>query len=94
MIIRWTEEAHVNLEDIVDQAFHRDPLEASNISKRIEIAEKNILLFPKAALYNSEHDYYERYVPRTRVILVYRVTGETITVYRAFHTSRDPKDKA
>ncbi len=93
MIIRWTEEAHADLENIINQAFERDPLEASNISKRIEAAEKNILAFPKAAHYDAEHDFYDRYVPRTRVIMVYRVTADAITIYKAFHTSRDPKDK-
>ena len=93
MHLRWLTEALEELENILDQAGSRNPLEASNIAHRVERTTQNILTFPKAALYNAAGDYFERYVPKTRIILVYRIKDQEVIVIAAFHTSRDPMTK-
>lgn len=93
MKIAWTVEAHEELLEILASAEERNMLEASNILDRIARSEQVIVSFPKAALYNAEHDFYEKYVPRTRVILIYRLTGDEIVMISAFHTSRDTGSK-
>ena len=93
MHIRWTTAALADIANILEHAHCRNPQEARNLRRRIEQTERNILTFPRAAYFNKTGDYYERYIPRTRVILVYRIISLEVMVIAAFHTSRNPKDK-
>lgn len=93
MKIRWTREAQADLINILDHAEARNVLEAKNIVARVRKTERAIETFPQSASYNLAEDYYERYVPRTRVILIYRLVGEEAIVIAAFHTSRSPERK-
>lgn len=93
MRIRWTRDAQADLIDILDHAGARNAREASNIAARIRKTEQAIEIFPQSALYNAAEDYYERYVPRTRVILIYRLAADEAVILAAFHTSRNPRSK-
>jgi plasmid stabilization system protein ParE len=93
MCINWLLSALTDIETILNDSAARDTLEARNVAARVAVTEQNILAFPKAAYYNAEYDYYERYVPRTRVILVYRLTAKQIIIVAAFHTSQSPHKK-
>lgn len=95
MIIRWSSEAMADLIGILEHMADTDPVMADNLAHRIEQADKYIQLFPRAAYYDKTTDTYERYVARTRVILVYRILEnvEEIVVIAAFHTSRNPSGK-
>lgn len=93
MNIRWTTEALAELDTILYHAQKRDVLEAKNIRARIERVERNIATFPKAAYHNRAKGYFERYIPRTRVILVYEIVDPDVIVIAAFHTSRDARTK-
>lgn len=93
MIVRWLVEAVADLEDILDYAARQNRQLAQNIATRVEHAETTIRTFPKGARYDPELDVFERYVPRTRVILVYRVLPTEVVIVGVFHTSRNPDDK-
>ena len=93
MNIRWTTAALADLDNILFHAQERDALEARNLRARIERAERNIATFPKAAFHNQAKGYYERYIPRTRVILVYQIIEPDVIVIAAFHTSRSVSQK-
>ena len=90
MRIEWTPEALAELETILN---HLPPEIATNTAERIVQAEKNTVAFPKSALYHEDLDVYERYIPKTRVILIYHVKDQIIEIISAFHTSRDPAEK-
>lgn len=82
-----------DLDNILRHAADRNYLEARNIRQNIKRAACAIATFPRAALYNPDKDYYERYVLRTRVILVYQVTTDSVFIIAAFHTSRNQRQK-
>jgi len=93
MIVRWSEEALSELESILEIAADNDRLLASNIARRVENTLRNIELFPKAAFYDAENDFYERLVPKTRMLLIYRLRQNEAVIVATFHTSRSPADK-
>jgi len=87
MRIVWTPAA---LADLADILAHLPPDVARNTTERIAQAEASVLTFPRAAIYHPETDTFERYVPKTRVILIYHLTDDSIEIVATFHTSRDP----
>lgn len=90
MRLEWSDAALKDFEDILQNL----PLEvAANTVARVSETEHHILLFPQAAYYDAATDTFERYVPNTRVILIYNVAGDVIEIIAAFHTSRDPQTK-
>lgn len=93
MNIRWTRAALADLENILTHAAARNTLEADNISRRVMRTEQAIAMFPEATFHNADKNYYERVVPRTRVILIYRIEGEDVIMHAAFHTSQNPTTK-
>ena len=93
MELFWSTAALSDLENIVTHAETRDPAEAANILARVERTLEHIKLFPHSGYYNEELETYERYVPRTRVVLVYHLSDAGIEIIAAFHTSRDPTTK-
>jgi plasmid stabilization system protein ParE len=90
MRIEWTSAASADLADILA---HLPPDVARNTALRIARTEANLLIFPRAAIYHSDTDTFERYVPKTRVILVYHLIDDLIEIIATFHTSRDPKTR-
>ncbi len=95
MIVRWSSDAMEDLVGMLEYLQKVDPAMADNLAHRIEQADKYIELFPRAAYHDKDTDTYERYVPKTRVILVYRIDEEAgdIVIIAAFHTSRHPAEK-
>lgn len=93
MRVLWTRDARGDLVNILAHARSRNELEAHNIAMRVQRTEQAIETFPESAPYNQAEDYYERYVPRTRVILIYRLVGDEAIIVAAFHTSRSPDRK-
>jgi plasmid stabilization system protein ParE len=93
MNIRWTLDALNDYRSILEQAAERNTLEAANIAWRVERAELNIGTFPKAAFHNKPRDYYERYIPNTRIILIYKIEAPDVIILAAFHTSRSASGK-
>ncbi len=93
MKLFWSAAALSDLENIIAHAEARDPVEAANILARVERTVEHIELFPHSGYHNEEHGTYERYVPRTRVVLVYHLPEDGIEIVAAFHTSREPSTK-
>lgn len=93
MKIHWTVAALADIDAILASAADRNQAEAHNIKLRVEKTVLNILTFPQAARYVKAKDYYERVIPRTRVILVYRILDAGVVVIAAFHSSRDVSSK-
>lgn len=93
MKIRWLKAALADLDHYLEKAAARDRQEAHNISARINRTIAALQVFPKSARYNPDKDYYERYVPHTRAVIVYRLTDSEIIVVAVFHTSRSPDRK-
>ena len=95
MIVRWTAAATADLRNTLDYLRAIDPAMASYLAERVEEVNRNIAALPRAARYDAETGTYERYVPKTRIILVYLVHDEAdeAEVIAAFHTSRDPAQK-
>jgi len=71
----------------------QDTSAAALVAKRIQKVEENIVMFPKAGRYDRETDTYDRYIPRTRIILTSAIRGDVIWIVAAWHTSRDPGTK-
>ena len=90
MRLEWGDAA---LADFADILTHLPPEVAANTVSRVIETEHHILLFPKAAYYDAATDTFERYVPKTRVILIYHIADDVIEIISAFHTLRDPETK-
>ncbi len=93
MIIKWTEEAVADLDAMLAYIAMQDPHAAALVAERVLKAEEYISEFPRAASFDTETNTYDRYVPKTRIILTYELTEETIWIIRAWDTSRDPETK-
>jgi plasmid stabilization system protein ParE len=93
MKIRWHEEALAGYEAILAQAGERNPLEHSNFKERVRETLRTFRDFPRMGLFNSEVGCYEKFVPRTRVLLIYHIAEQQLRIVAAFHTSRDPQSK-
>ncbi len=90
MRLTWSKAALADLDSILE---HLPPDVAENTARRVDRAVNTITAFPHAAYHNGKTNTYERYVPRTRVVLIYQIAGDTIELIAVFHTSRDPESK-
>ncbi len=93
MRIEWTVEAADELDRMLTYIAAQDTYAADLIAERVMKAEENILHFPKAGSYDAETDTYDRYIPKTRIVLTYAIRDDIIWVITAWHTSRDPATK-
>ena len=93
MRIEWTAEAVAELDHMLAYVAAEDAGAAGLIAERVPKAEANILRFPKAGRYDAETDTFDRYIPRTRIILTYAIRDEVIWIVTVWHTSRDPETK-
>jgi len=71
----------------------QDPSAAALVANRVIRAEKLISSFPRGAKLDGGSGTYDRFIPRTRIVLTYEVTDDMIVIVGAWHTSRDPADK-
>ena len=83
-------EALADLNDVLDHTKQDSPQPAVAIAARVETTVGYTVLFPFAARYQSDHDVYDRFVPKTRLVMIYRVSDDAITVIGVLHTSRCP----
>lgn len=66
---------------------------ARSVAARVARAVQAIETFPNAGTYNAETDTYQRFVPKTPVVLTYAIRGEIIWIITAWHAARDPESK-
>ena len=93
MRVRWTVEASAELDDILVYIAAQDTRVASLVAERVLKAEESIRRFPNAARHDAETDTYDRYIPKTRIILTYAVRDDAVWIVTVWHTSRDPEAK-
>jgi plasmid stabilization system protein ParE len=94
MNVIWHREAVIEYDDILSQTQTRNLQEAKNITAHVEQALTTLQQFPQSGRFLRSRGCYEKYVPHTRIILVYLCKNEDILILSAFHSSRDPKTKA
>lgn len=92
-MIVWTEEAATELSSMLDFLAERNPALAKTAVARVVQTVRTIDMFPEAAAYDAETRTYDRYVPKTRIVLTYAIRDADIVIVTAWHTSRDPDAK-
>jgi len=90
MRVEWTAEASAELDHMLAYIAAQDPSAAALVAERIQKIEESIVTFPKAGRYDSETNTYDRYIPKTRIILTSAIRGEVIWIVTAWHTLRCP----
>ena len=93
MRIVWTAEAVDDLDNILAYIASQDIGAAGLIAERVLKTEEYISEFPRSAPYDKQSDTYDRYIPKTRIILTYEISGDMVRVLSAWHTSRDPDER-
>lgn len=93
MFVEWHKRALAEIDLILFQAHERNSEEATNIERAVERTLNTVQMFPKTGRFVRVKDWYEKYVPHTRVVLIYKVKDEELVIIGVFHTSRDPNTK-
>jgi len=93
MRIGWTPDALAELDHVLAYIAAESPGIAAVVAERDLSAEETIRLFPRAGRFDAETDTYDRYMPKTRIIVTYAIRGEVIWIVSVWHTSRDPDTK-
>ena len=94
MKIKWSEEAQAELDHMLAYIASQDPYAAALVAERVIGMEANILTFPQAAQFDEETGTYDRYIPKTRIILTYAISDDTVEIISVWHTSRNPAEKS
>jgi plasmid stabilization system protein ParE len=55
----------------------------------MEFVSNHLASFPRTGRWLEERDLWEMWIPRTRLVLWYRIEGERILVATVWHTSQD-----
>ncbi len=90
---RLTARAYRDLDNILTYIEERNPQAAVTIAERIEQTLDLIGEMPLVGRKSARPGTREFPVSRTPLLVIYKVTGDTIEVLTIFHTSRDPLDK-
>ncbi len=93
MKVEWTAEAAAELDHMLAYIAAQDAEAAGLVAERVITAEQTISRFPKAGRYDRDTDTYDRFIPKTRIVLTYAIRGGAIWMVTAWHTSRDPETK-
>lgn len=93
MIVRWHREAARELDEILDYIADDDRFAAAAVARRVLMAEDHLREFPEMGRPNADFDTREYIVRRSRIMLIYQVSGDTIWVLSAWHMSRNPTEK-
>jgi toxin ParE1/3/4 len=93
MRIEWTAEAAAELDHLLAYIADQDYMAAALVAGRVLKAEESIASFPKAGRHDAATDTYDRFIPRTRIILTYAIREDAIWVLSVWHTSRDPETR-
>jgi plasmid stabilization system protein ParE len=93
MKVEWVTEAAAELDNMLAYIGAQNPSAAALVAGRILVVEQSIAAFPLAGRYDSETDTYDRYIPKTRIVLTYISRRDTLWIISVWHTSRDPDTK-
>lgn len=93
MRLEWTEEAAAELDSMLAYIAAQEVSAAALVAERVLQAEQNILTFPAAGRYDAATDTFDRYIPKTRIVLTYAVRGDVIWIMSVWHTSRKPETR-
>ena len=93
MRLHWTAEAAAELNHMLAYIAEQDAGIAALVAERVLAVEEQIVRFPRAGRYDTETDTYDRYIPRTRIVLTYAIREDAVWIVTAWHTSRDPDTK-
>lgn len=94
MTIEWAAEAAAELDHMLAFIASQNVGAAAGVVERVLQAERDILMFPAAGRFDSVTETYDRYIPKTRIILTYTMRDEIIWIISVWHTSRDPVNKS
>lgn len=90
MRVRWLRAALRNLDEQASCIAADDPVAARLVVKRVLGAVAVLQLQPGLGRPGRVPGTRELVVPKTRLIVPYRVHGEGVEILRVFHTSRQP----
>lgn len=93
MRVEWTAAAAGELEAILAYISDQDPIAAALVAGRVLTAERTIARFPRAGRHDAETDTFDRYIPRTRIILTYAIRDDAVWMLSVWHTSRNPAER-
>ena len=91
--LRWTIDASADLQEHLDYIRERNPGAAARLTERVLEAEKIVRQWPHSAAFDADTGVYERWIPGSRLKLVYVVEASVVEIIAAFHTSRDPETR-
>ncbi|MEM7694468.1 MAG: type II toxin-antitoxin system RelE/ParE family toxin [Pseudomonadota bacterium] len=83
----WSRDA---LDDVIDASVfvaQENPSSATRLADRLESAGNALSDF-QTGRPGRQAGTFEKIVPRTRYIIVYRVTGNYVSIVRVIHTAR------
>lgn len=92
-MIVWTEEAAAELSRMLEFLADQNPALAKKLVARVPQTVRTIAMFPEAATRDAETGTFDRYVPKTRIVLTYATRGDDVVIVTGWHTSRDPETK-
>lgn len=87
-MIEWTDLADADAGAIFDHVILDDSRTAEEIIKRVIAATNRLAQFPDIGRPGREPGTRELILPRLPYIIIYRLSGKTITILRVLHTSR------
>jgi plasmid stabilization system protein ParE len=93
MRVRWLRAALRNLDEQASYIAADDPAAARLVVGRVLNAVDMLQQQPGLGRPGRVPGTRELIVPRTRLIIPYRVHGDDIEVLRVFHTSREPPSR-
>lgn len=91
--LQWSYDASTDLQDYLDYISERNTRAAARLAERVLAVEEVIRAWPQSASFDPDTGVYERWVPGSRLKLIYVVEGDMVEIIAAFHTSRDPDMK-
>lgn len=93
MRVRWLRAALHNLDEQASWIAADDPAAARLVVQRVLTAAAMLQQQPGLGRPGRVPGTRELVVPKTRLIVPYRVHGEDVEILRVFHTSRQPPSR-
>lgn len=93
MKVEWAVEASAELDHLLAYIASQDISAASLVAERVIEAMKGIARFPRAGRYDTRTDTFDRFIPKTRIILTYTLREDAIWIVSVWHTSRNPAER-
>ncbi len=89
MKLRWSETAARDLDEAYSFLRERDPAAAQAFLERVRHSLANVQRFSLLGVGGRIPGTREYIVPRTRYIIIYRVTRDVVQVIHVFHSARE-----